>query len=452
MKSMIMDLIPTEILLQIFEYLDTPAPSEAYLHDEPSLDLLTNQPGHLRSPLKAASLVSRSWRSILLPRLFSHVLWKPDVYSLSAFTLNPIPLLRFLAENDLAHRVISFTLVVDFHDPAAIDHQVAPQIRTTDLEWLWDQLFSVIDPLRFTICSRPTTLAALLSCMLYLNDAWFFDIPYHILSLSRSSRQGKAKSDRTSSSLSADTRTTHAISSRQITPSPLVTPATSSVSRCHATSSRQPAPCPLFTIRPWTSLLLNEGSSTKVYRVYEFYLRRPPSILGALLGCEEFPNNVPLFPDTIVDFSYVAIFPLASHFQILLEHLPRIDRLFVQLQAKPESGILENGDEMRHIDPNDLWLERDTSYTVLMRELILSNNPRDNWRMLRVFESGDFIDSEAWELVTQIFDRRETEEWEVERPGVFIRNVGNELRSQSGDPSDDIEESINNLDTTALDT
>ncbi|KAJ3567677.1 hypothetical protein NPX13_g6686 [Xylaria arbuscula] len=270
-----MDLISTEILLQIFEYLDTPAPSEAYLHDEPSLDLLTNQPGHLRSPLKAASLVSRSWRSILLPRLFSHVLWKPEVYSLSAFTLNPIPLLRFLAENDLAHRVISFTLVVDFHDPAAIDHQVAPQIRTTDLEWLWDQLFSVIDPLR-------------------------------------------------------------------------------------------------------------------------------------------------------------------------------IDRLFVQLQAKPESGILENGDEMRHIDPNDLWLERDTSYTVLMRELILSNNPRDNWRMLRVFESGDFIDSEAWELVTQIFDRRETEEWEVERPGVFIRNVDNELRSQSGDPSDDMEESINSLDTTAL--
>lgn len=244
-----MDLVPAEILLHIFQYLDLPAPSETCLHDEPSLDLFTNQPGHLRSPLKAASLVSRSWRSLVLPRLFCHVLWKPDVYSLSAFTLNPIPLLRFLAENELAHRVISFTLVVDFHDPAAVDHQVAPQIRTADLEWLWDQLFSVIDPLRFTICSRPTTLAALLSCMLYLNDAWFFDIPYHILSFSRPTRQGKGHSHQTSSSLSENNRTT---------------PATSSASRCHATSSRQIAPCPLFTIRPWTSLLLNEGSSTKV--------------------------------------------------------------------------------------------------------------------------------------------------------------------------------------------
>ncbi|KAI0521953.1 hypothetical protein F5B22DRAFT_594836 [Xylaria bambusicola] len=411
-----MDFVPTEILLQVFEYLDSPAPSETHLHDEPGLELLTTQPGGPRPPLKAVSLVSRSWRSLSLPRLFRHVLWKPNVYSLSAFTLNPIPLLRFLSENDLAHRVITFTLVIDFHDPAAVDHQVAPRIRTADLEWLWDQIFSVIDPLRFTIFSRPTTLAALLSCMLYLNDAWFFDIPYHILSFSRSSRQVKTGSDGPPSGTSTDTRSSM--------------PAISSTSRCLATDSRQVA-CPLFTIRPWTSLLLNEGSSTKVYRVYEFYLRRPPSILGALLGCEEYPNNVPLIPPSVVDFNYIAIFPLASHFQMLLEHLPRINRLFVQLQARPESGILENGDEMRHIDPNDLWLERDTSYTVLMRELILSDNPRANWRLLRNFESGDFIDSEAWELITQIFERSETKEWTVERPGVFTRLIDDKAVGRS---------------------
>ncbi|KAI3333223.1 hypothetical protein F4824DRAFT_513368 [Ustulina deusta] len=395
-----MDLVPPEILLRIFEYVDGPAPSEMRLHDQPSLDLLTTKPGCPAPSLKAASLVSRYWRSLLLPCLFRHVLWRPDVYSLSAFTLNPIPLLRFLAENRLARSVITFTLLIDFHDPAAIDFHVAPRIRTADLEWLWDQLFSVIDPLRFTILARPTTLAALLSCMLYLNDAWSFDIPYNILSFARTTRQIRTGSDRPSSSTSAN------------------------IQSAASTVSTAPRPsCPLFTVRPWTSLLLNEGSSTKVYREYEYYLHRPPSILGPLLGCEEFPNDVPLIPQTVVDFNYIAIFPLAFHFEILLEHLPRIDRLFVQLTPKPENGILENRDEMRHIDPSDLWLERDTSYTVLMRELMLAATPRTNWSLLRVFESGDVVDREAWEMIVQLFERTETKEWKVERPGVLTKHT-----------------------------
>ncbi|KAI0427795.1 hypothetical protein F5Y09DRAFT_20369 [Xylaria sp. FL1042] len=409
-----MDLVPPEILLQVFEYVGGPVPSETRLHDQPSLDLLSTKLENPRPSLKAASLVSRSWRSLVLHRLFRHVLWKPDVRSLSAFTLNPIPLLRFLTENCLAHSVITFTLVIDFHDPAAVDYQVSSRIRTTDLEWLWNQLFSIIDPLRFTILARPTTLAALLSCMLYLNDAWSFDISYHILSFARTTRQMITGRDGPSSSTSADTK-------------PTTTPTVSSVSHRRASSStfrsRAIAISPLFIVRPWTSILLNEGSSTKVYRVYEFYLRRPPSILGALLGCEEYPNNVPLIPQSVVDFNYIAIFPLASHFEILLEHLPRIGRLFVQLTPKSEGSILENVDEMRHIDPSDLWLERDTSYTALMRELLVFNTPSTNWNKLRVFESGDAADREAWDIIVKCFERSETTEWKIERPGVFTKHT-----------------------------
>ncbi|RWA07605.1 hypothetical protein EKO27_g7501 [Xylaria grammica] len=428
-----MDLIPPEILLHIFEYIDRPALSETGLHDQPNLEQLTTRPECL-CPLKAASLVSRSWRSLVLPRLFRHILWKPRIYSLSAFTLNPIPLLRFLTENNLARSVVTFTLVIDFNDPAAIDFQVAPRIRTADLEWLWDQIFSVIDPLRFTILARPTTLAALLSCMLYLNDAWSFDIPYHILSFARTSRQIGTESG------SGTPKDGPSSEARRL--------ASSSTSR-----SRMAAPCRLFTIRPWTSLLLNEGSSTKVstpntgrlqgrctdslkvYQVYEFYLRRPPSILGALLGCEEYPNDVPLIPPTVVDFSYIAVFPLASHFETLLEHLPRIDRLFVQLTPKSGHSILDNGREMRHIDPSDLWLERDTSYTLLMRELMLSENPRANWGLLRVFESGDVVDREAWDMIVHFLERSETKEWKVERPGVFAKITGD---GQSTSWSDEV--------------
>ncbi|KAI1183046.1 hypothetical protein F5B17DRAFT_154765 [Nemania serpens] len=421
-----MDLIPPEILLHIFDYIDGPAPSEMRLHDEPSLDLLTTKPGCSSASLKAVSHVSKWWRSLVLPRLFRHVLWKPNVYSLSAFTLNPIPLLRFLTENHLARSVTTFTVVIDFYDRDASDYVVAPQIRTVDLEWLWDQLFSVIDPLRFTVLARPTTLAALLSRMLYLDDAWSFDIPYHILSLARPNRQFQSRRDERGSWRSASPSLAEPSSSSAGAQSSAS--ASSSVSRRPATSStsraRTAAPCPLFTVRPWTSLLLNEGASTKVYRVYEFFLRRPPSILGALLGCEDFPNDAPLIPPTVVDFNYIAIFPLSSHFEILLEHLPRIDRLFVQLVPKLGNGALEDMDEMRHIDPADLWMERNTSYSFMMRELTSVTNPQSNWSLLQVVETGDATsDREAWELAVEFLEGSGIQSWKSEREGVFVRQL-----------------------------
>ncbi|KAI1110295.1 hypothetical protein F5Y14DRAFT_429300 [Nemania sp. NC0429] len=423
-----MDLVPPEILLHIFDYIDGPAPSEMRLHDQPSLDLLTTKPGRPGASLKAASLVSRWWRSLALPRLFRHVLWKPNVYSLSAFTLNPIPLLRFLTENHLARGVATFTVLIDFYDRDTADYVVAPQIRPVDLEWLWDQLFSVIDPLRFTVLARPTTLAALLSRMLYLDDAWSFDIPYHILSLARPNRQvppGESSCHGRGSQRSASPSLAQPSSSAVGPQSSTL--ASSSVSRRPATSStfrsRTAVPCPLFTVRPWTSLLLNEGSFDKVYRVYEFFLLRPPSILGALLGCEEYPNDAPLVPQTVVDFNYIAIFPLASHFEILLEHLPRIDRLFVQLVPKPGNATLKDMDEIKHIDPAVLWVERNTSYTFLMRQLTSVSNPQANWDLLQVVETGDAAsDKEAWELAVRFFKNSGVQSWQSKREGVFVRH------------------------------
>lgn len=161
-----------------------------------------------------------------------------------------------------------------------------------------------------------------------------------------------------------------------------------------------------------------------MYRVYEFFLRRPPSILGALLGCEDFPNDAPLIPPTVVDFNYIAIFPLSSHFEILLEHLPRIDRLFVQLVPKLGNGALEDMDEMRHIDPADLWMERNTSYSFMMRELTSVTNPQSNWSLLQVVETGDATsDREAWELAVEFLEGSGIQSWKSEREGVFVRQL-----------------------------
>ena len=34
----------------------------------------------------------------------------------------------------------------------------------------------------------------------------------------------------------------------------------------------------LFEIRPWSKLLLNEGSFIRAYATYEYWLRQPPSV------------------------------------------------------------------------------------------------------------------------------------------------------------------------------
>ncbi|RYP14754.1 hypothetical protein DL765_006169 [Monosporascus sp. GIB2] len=461
--------MPPEVMLHVFDFLAGAAPSEERLHEQPSATLLDGEPGSQN--LKRASLVSRAWRSLTLPLLFRHVLWRPRVTSLSAFTLNPIPLLRFLEESGLVanrhHRrsgVETFTLVVDFvedgwgasDDAHPHAHRqgrtgAGPRIRSVDLEWLWDQLFSVVDPLRFTVMAPPTTLAALLSRTLFLDDAWAFDMPYHILSLCRIREGEEVQSkhqnmDRSlsdhrllSTAAAAKSGGGEASSSRAEVAGPSMS---STSSRRPSRRKKQAPPSPLFTIRPWTALLLNEGSSMRAYKTSEFFLQRPPSLLGALLGCEEEgPHNdgnapPPLIPQTVRDLSYVAVFPLSSHVEATLAPRlpPHVERLFVRLTPTPKSRLFpeENG-----VDPADLWLERNAAYQSLIREFVAafssptpsspSSPPspverHNNWANLRVFETGDAAaDRKAWDMTCRLLGRSGVRGWRVEREGLLVR-------------------------------
>jgi hypothetical protein len=161
-----------------------------------------------------------------------------------------------------------------------------------------------------------------------------------------------------------------------------------------------------------------------VYGVAEFWLRRQPSILGALLGCEEFPNDTPLIPPTVVDFNYIAIFPLASHFEILVRHLPRIERLFVRIEPLSRHRILEGKEVIRSCDPSDIWEALDACFNYVMRELILVDNPRTNWNSLRVFENGDIpVDTATWQDAIQILENSGTKEWKEKRKGLLVRHL-----------------------------
>lgn len=364
--------LPTEMLSHIFSFLDSPAPSDERLHDQPHAHML-KEPDLSSQNLKNLSLVSKQWRATVLPLLFRNAIWYLDQSDLSLVDLEQssgphsmIPLLSFVRDNNLTSYVKTLTLVVvkstrvrstgggGIEINRSGDSETSPDpfgplnragrerdmVFNQDTNWLWNLIFDLLDPLRFTIIASPRTLASLLARMLFLGDAWSFYQSHHVLSLSRSQTK-VASPDKEfevgDTNEEEEESTSHAPASA----------AQSSLSSSIPLPAKR-IPCDLFTIRPWKALLLNEGSSTRVYKTYEYYHRRPPSMLGALLGAEEFPNDEPLIPSTIRDLSYVGIFPLSTHFNTLVQNLPRVDRLFVQLV--PRNNLLKDKKEMEHLD------------------------------------------------------------------------------------------------------
>ncbi|KAB5525643.1 F-box domain-containing protein [Coniochaeta sp. 2T2.1] len=509
----VFDTLPPELVSHIFSFLDSPAPSELQLREQPN-------PSALSSPsdthLKSVSRVSKRFRAIVSPLLFRHIIWSFDRWHLvypgpkpgfkfdAAGNFTDLPLLSFIRENGLGWCVQSITLVVsgqyrlaapgnaassgaappkpsyavsredssqDEADETSVtsygtihpsratfprpeDEDLAStkagwtsrwrqhSARSEDTNWLWKLLFKEMDPKRITIVALPRMLASLLSRMIFLGDAWTFRDQYHILSLDR----------RTPESLERWKPAPPPSSSRE-TPveNQTTTPPSPSESWGDPT---KPIKTILFTIRPWKSVLLNEGSSTRVYKTYEFFLKRPPSILGSILGCEEAPNDEPLIPPSVRSFSYIAIFPLSSHFNSLVNHLPKIDNLYVQLV--PRNSILDDKEEMRNIQVGDLWMERNTCYSLVMRALFGAEmgigfddeniNPDNGWNTLKVFESGDAADKEAWHMAVE-YVRASRTPWTVMADGVLVKgglgeklpaaSPGDNLDSQGSEEDDD---------------
>lgn len=430
-----MDSLPAELLAHIFTFLDEHAPSDLRLHDQPEADML-RAPAPQPQTLKTISLVSRQWRAVVLPLLFRNAVWYLDRLDLMHAEQSPspsaLPLLAFVRDHGLGPYVKTLTLVMAGTRPAAAaaaaahggDNNIGLYRRGDgsghygyspeplspsphrgerditfhqDTNWLWRLLLlDAIRPLRFTIIASPRMLASLLARMLFLGDEWIFHQTHHILSLSRDEPSTGAPIPEPLPS-----------SSPSSSPSPSPSPARPTTPR---------VPCALFTLQPWTSVLLNEGSSTQVYKTYEYFHRRPPSLLGALLGAEAFPNDAALVPPTLRALSYVAIFPLADHVRTLLDHLPRIQRLFVQLV--PRNDILKDRRLMKGLDMDDLWAERDTTYTHIISRLGRGAAQASHWRDLREFESGDVADEEAWGMVGAILT---LPGWRLGKEGVFVR-------------------------------
>lgn len=462
--------LPAELLAQVFGFLDGPAPSDLRLHDQPHADMLRAPDPHSQL-LKNVSLVSHRWRVAVLPLLFRHAVWYFDRFDLmqadhllrgspspspspAAAADDAIPLLSFIRANNLTSYVRTLTLVVQStrttgnrngitnypHDhprdiglyrrgdlsgqygyspePLSPTPTLVPLytgewdlVFNEDSNWLWNLLLDALDPLRFTLVASPRMLAFLLARMLHLGDEWSFLQSHHILSMSRDHREKS---------------TTTAPDDEDEKNSPSESPPAAT----NPLAQPRRRPCALFTLRPWTSLLLNEGSSTRVYSTHEYFHKRPPSLLGALLGAEPPPNDAPLVPATVRALGYVGIFPLSSHVATLVRHLPRVDRLFVQLVPRTEVPTRDYR-EAALLDLDDLWSERNTSYGKMILSLFDDSDAAGNWRHLQEFESGDAADRESWDMAVEYVEaRRDFSDWRVERDGVFVKRRRQQQQQQ----------------------
>ncbi|KAF4339766.1 hypothetical protein FBEOM_6304 [Fusarium beomiforme] len=256
-----------------------------------------------------------------------------------------------------------------------------------DNNWLWHTIFDVIDPMRVTLISSVDILATLLSRTVDLSSDWAFNSTYYVLSLSRPSASIE-KSKRPES-----------------LPSQLPEP-------------RPRIPCDLFHIRDWTSLLINEGSFAPVYSTYEFFHYSAATLLPAIFDSSD-PSFDALYAN-LHSLSYIATFPLSHHISDhLIPHCPPVEHLYVQFM--PKNRDFWESSSLSRVNLSDLWLECDTSYALLVRQM-LEPIPQPGWQKLKVFETGDTPAEGVWKMNTYDGHINGSNGWREKCEGVFIKD------------------------------
>ena len=254
--------------------------------------------------LKNLSLVSKSIRALTLKRLFAYVCLDPN--QSPAF-------LDFVDQYCLAPHIRS--IVARMTEPCRlILHPL----------W-WARLLNAIPALTFIIMCPPYVFAEFASTSIVNVDSWAFNMPFHVIRF----RQSKlAATQHTSFNDDHD----------------------------------------LFSARPWTEFSINEGSCLKVYSQYEYFLRRTPSLMNAVL---QFPSpGLGVMLSKLERFTYTAIFPFYNHVEDVLKNIrkmPNLKHLSFRLCPDPGSSVIDDelADSKGHIDISDAWMEFNTAYTLV---------------------------------------------------------------------------------------
>jgi hypothetical protein len=276
-----LSMLPNELLSQIFSYLDGPQPSASILLDEPYFNCTTS----ISAPLKACSRVSHRWRDLTIPTLFRHarLIAIHSEHPKQVLEKDVQPFIDFVNKNTLHGTISTYTLVIPPHE---FDHTFAGKYWSNSIYKFWNTIFKVIDPIELLLVAPVVAIGNLTSCHVYLRDAWMFSAPCHYLHLKRDvhapeyiplsdemiKNQPIAESSANISQISGD----KSWKLRQSHPELLHGEASSYAESPQGIPRSKTSA--LMDARPWTSILLNEGSSIRAYATYEWWLRTPPSV------------------------------------------------------------------------------------------------------------------------------------------------------------------------------
>jgi hypothetical protein len=368
--------LPPELLDEIFSLLSQPSPSIQRLQYQPFHDLTHST----ILDLKSISHVSQRWRQAILPLLFQHVRMILPLDNIqSKWPTELEDFLTFVLKNTLESKIHSFTLVVQDHQPIRTYYDLDKLPDAPDKHW--PHLFNTINPFRLTIIAPPPILGYLTDLSVDIDNVADFHMPYHILSLTQCS-------------------TSHPTENRN-----------------EDLSITETA---LLRVRPWESLLLNEGSFIRTYSTayYGRDVRNPPSILPSLVQDQASRKGL----QTIKSVSYVALYPASVHVISLSDLFAHIQSLHIQLvpQHDPFPDQLQHGvAAFMAMEMQRLWC-----YRSLIRASI--NACDDGTLALREISCGDAAVGPVWKDTVQHTADYFPGYWinDPLREGVLVRGLG----------------------------
>jgi hypothetical protein len=245
------------------------------------------------SVLKHLSLASHFLQQLVINRLYAHC--QIELSELQ-------PFLAFVNRSSLSHNVRSLVVLRRSNCSNTAQHPV----------W-WARLLSSVNPETLTIVAPPFHFTELAHCSIVDCDAWAFNIPFQILQLRQPRKQ--------LASVSLETSENN-----------------------------------LFNARPWTEMVVNEGSALKAYSTYEYFHRQIPSLVCT------FAKKRSLCPDVAISrltsFHFTAIFPFYNHVDDVLKlvrNVMLLESFSVKLAPDLDSQVIEVEQSNAHIDLADAW-------------------------------------------------------------------------------------------------
>jgi hypothetical protein len=419
-RQWIVECLPDELTLNIFSFLDAqaPRPSLDGFDEEPS----TNITSHSVTTLKNVSLVSHSWRRIVLPLLFSF----GRVHLPSAKRVIPVShhLIDYLDQHDESHPQLSAheiliskdvqkirkyqpgLIKVDLQTPMYTIEDGDSYLNAAPEEWkLWapterGPVAAYLDFLRKHGISRHTRSlvvqtnaelgdkAFVLWIMLVTapaRDLW--EVIFATINPARI--MIAAHPDVMAILTNSKVRTwdgwmfrmsLHYLELRK--PSSLTTPQQQEqqqlpmMQHCATNLVDQHLPImhcivpdraatstrkrTLLEYGPWTHLAYNEGSSVPAYSQYEYFQHTSPLVLSYILS--QFGK---MQGSLLSGVKFVSIFPIAGNTaQVLapIRQIRTLAKLTVKMAPSPDSDVLDDA-RIGRADRGDLWQEHSDSYS-----------------------------------------------------------------------------------------